>query len=275
MDSNKNFYGKSMDEIVFDNRNKGYGAFQLRSIYQKTMLKALAISVSVFVLGLYSPKVATKLGLLSDKEEDVVDTVTVILQPPSIEEKKDELPPPPPPPPPVEEIVQKATERFVEILAVDKEEAKEDPPKIDDLKDKGIDDKKQDGDKDNGGPPPPPPLKGTGDIVDNKIYIDVDQKAEFLGGDGALTLFLEENLKYPEAEYLNGIQGRAMVIFVVSPDGKVSDVKIERSSGYSALDAEAIRVVKKTSGRFRPAKLNGKTVNSYCRIPIIFEIEEE
>ncbi|MCC6817826.1 MAG: energy transducer TonB [Bacteroidia bacterium] len=264
-----------MDEIVFDNRNKGYGAFQLRSISQKIMLKALAISVSVFVLGLYSPKVASQLGLFSNDDSDKADTISVVLlAPPSIKDEPEVEPPPPPPPPP-EIKIERAQAKFVEMEAVKKEEAVDDPPKNDDLKDKDISNKNVDGNNEDSGPPPPNNT-GTGPIVDdNKIYIDVDQQAEFKGGDKALSIFLSENLNYPEAEYLNGIVGRTVVSFVVSKDGKVSDVKVEQGSGTKALDEEALRVVRKTSGRFNAAKLNGKSVKSYCRIPIVFEIEEE
>ncbi|MFM6983423.1 MAG: hypothetical protein ACKOXF_04770, partial [Chitinophagaceae bacterium] len=68
MDSNKNFFDQSMNDIVFDNRNKGYGAFDLRNVYEKHLLKALALSVSIFVFSLYTPKIANTL-VLFDKEE--------------------------------------------------------------------------------------------------------------------------------------------------------------------------------------------------------------
>lgn len=275
MDSNKNFYGQSMDEIVFDNRNKGYGAFQLRSIYQKTLMKALIISVSVFVLGLYSPKVANQLGLFeADAQDSIINDTITLIEPPSI--KKDEVEPPPPPPEP-EIKIERASERFVEMVAVKKEEAKDEPPKQEDLKDKDISDKKVDGtNKDDGPPLPPGNPGGSGlDGDKDKIFIDVDVDPEFKGGKAALKAFLDDNLQYPEAEYTNGIQGKAEVFFVVNSDGTIENVKIEKSSGSTGLDAEAVRVVRKTNGRFNPAKRGGKSVRSYGRIPIIFEIEEE
>ncbi|MBL7838246.1 MAG: TonB family protein, partial [Bacteroidetes bacterium] len=242
MDSNKNFYGQSMDEIVFDNRNKGYGAFHLRNIYQKTLMKALIISVSVFVLGLYSPKVASQLGLFNPGEEDKQDTVIVeLIQPPSIEPEK--TLPPPPPPPEIEEVkIERATVNLRTMVAVEKDKAVDDPPKVDDIKDKDIGKKNVDGDND-GAPPLPKPDLGTGSMASKeRVHEDVDIKAEFPGGKAAFSAWLAENTVYPEAEEANEITGEAIVIFVVETDGRITGVRIERSSGSKGLDQAAMDV---------------------------------
>lgn len=275
MDSNKNYYGQSMDEIVFDNRNKGYGAFQLRTIYQKTMIKALAISVSIFVLGLYSPKVADKLGLLSEEEKEIIDTTVVVLeQPPDLTEE--ETPPPPPPPPPVEKIIERATTKFVKMLAVDKEEAKDDPPKNTDLDSTDIGKENKKGTKDDG-PPPPDNKAGTGSLGPdpNKLYLTVDKQATFKGGDEAFTAFLDDNLEYPEAEQAMELSGRVVVEFEVSVKGELTNVRVKQSSGHKGFDNEAVRVVKKASGRFNPAQVDGHPVRSLGKQVIIFEYVEE
>lgn len=274
MDSNKNFYGQSMDEIVFDNRNKGYGAFHLRNIYQKTLMKALIISVSVFVLGLYSPKVASQLGLFNPGEEDKQDTVIVeLIQPPSIEPEKPL--PPPPPPPEIEEVkIERATVNLRTMVAVEKDKAVDDPPKVDEIKDKDIGKKNIDGDND-GAPPLPKTDLGTGKIAPQIVHEDVDIKAEFPGGKAAFSAWLAENTVYPEAEEANGITGEAIVIFVVETDGRITGVRIERSSGSKGLDQAAMDVIKKPSLKFKPAMLNGEKVRSYARVPIVFEIGED
>lgn len=257
-----------MDDIVFDNRNKSYGAYELRNIYEKHLIKALLISVGVFVFSLYTPKMAKTLGLFSEAPEETFDTTSlVLLPPPSI--KPDE-PPPPPPPEPVE--VVRPTERFLEMLAVEKEKAVDPPPPtIDELEGKDIGNKKVEGTPTD--EPPPIVDEVVTDVVDEKVYVDVDQKAEFIGGDAALQEFLGEHLVYPEAARSNEISGETQVIFTVNIDGKVEDVRVAKSSGNSDLDAEAVRVLKKTSYKFKPAKFNGKSVRSACRIPITFELE--
>ena len=130
-----------MDEMVFETRNKAYGAYTLRGEYHKHLLKALALSCSIFVFGLYSPKMVKSLGLFADKPEETLDTTTIVLtQPPSL---KDE--PPPPPPPPVQEVVR-PTARFLEMQAVKKDEVTDPPPPtIDELEDKDIGKKKVEG----------------------------------------------------------------------------------------------------------------------------------
>jgi protein TonB len=160
------------------------------------------------------------------------------------------------------------------MVAVNKEDAKDDPPKQDDTKDKDIGKKNIDGDN-TGAPPLPKSDPGTGKLPpDNKIHEDVDIKAEFPGGKAAFTVWLSENTEYPEAEEAAGITGEAIVLFVVEADGKISSVKIERSSGSKGLDAAAIDVIKKAP-RFKPAMLNGEKVRSYARVPIVFEIGDE
>ncbi len=270
MDSKGNYFEKSMDDIVFDNRNKSYGAFFLRVTYQKHLLKALAISISVFVFGLYTPKMAKSIGLFSEDQAEQFDTTSIVLsQPPSL--KPDE-PPPPPPPEPVEII--RPTERFLEMLAVEKEKAIEPPPPtIDELENKDIGNKKVEGDPTN--EPPPVVDEIVTNVVDDKVYVDVDQKARFIGGDDALDRFLRSHLIYPEAAKAYEITGEAEVYFVVNIDGRVTDVKISRHSGNADLDAEAIRVVKLFNNKFEPGKNNGKAVRTACRIPITFELEEE
>jgi periplasmic protein TonB len=269
MDNLKPHVAQSMNDIVFENRNKTYGAYALRETYQKHIVKAMVISISIFVFSLYSPKIARKIGLFSDKPAETFDTTTIVLSdvPPL---KPDE--PAPPPPPPVQEVIR-PTERFLELLAVKKEEAIEPPPPtIDELENKDIGTKKVEGEVTND-PPPIIDEVGGGDVVDEKIYVDVDQSAEFIGGEAALADFLRANLEYPESARLYEVSGETEVNFVVNTDGKVIDVKVGRSSGNADLDAEALRVVRKCSYKFRPGKFKGKPVRTFCRIPITFELE--
>lgn len=109
---------------------------------------------------------------------------------------------------------------------------------------------------------------------DSNIYKDVDKAASFKGGDGALMEFLQTNLNYPNSAINKNWQGRVLVKFVVDTLGHISNVEIQKSSGYPILDEEAIRVIKKTDGKYTPAEINGKKVKSYCQIPILFKIEE-
>lgn len=108
---------------------------------------------------------------------------------------------------------------------------------------------------------------------DTLIHSDADVPPEFKGGNDALYEFMINNLNYPAAQQDSGISGHSIVLFIVEPDGSVSHAKIEKSSRNAALDKEALRVVKKLSGRFKPGKVGGKAVRTYCRLPINFELE--
>ena len=106
------------------------------------------------------------------------------------------------------------------------------------------------------------------------VYLYVDREAKFTGGKKTLTKFLDEHLNYPDYAYNHNITGKVDVIFIVNINGSVSKVVAERSSGSPDLDNEAIRVVRLLSGKFKPARCQGRKVRSYARIPIIFELEE-
>lgn len=134
------------------------------------------------------------------------------------------------------------------------------------------DDNEVDMDQFQNEPPIPNP------IIDQEqtIYAsDPQYNPQFKGGDQALQEFIVDNLVYPEEEKLNEIEGFAIVAFVINVDGTVADVKINRSSGNKALDQEAIRIVKMTSGKWTPATIKNKPVRTISRLPISFEIDSE
>ena len=104
---------------------------------------------------------------------------------------------------------------------------------------------------------------------DKKIFRVVEEMPKFKGGDAKLMEFLMMNMKYPESAIKAKQQGRAVVGFVVGKDGTVSDVYIEKSTGYDVLDNEAMRVVKSMPA-WEPGKQKGKPVNVKYFVPITF-----
>jgi len=85
-------------DIIFDNRNKEYGAYELRKTYNKRMVTALVMVAAIFVLLFLGSVIANKISNSNNKKEMVVQDVQ--LQEIKQEEKKNEPPPPPPPPKP-------------------------------------------------------------------------------------------------------------------------------------------------------------------------------
>ena len=117
-----------------------------------------------------------------------------------------------------------------------------------------------------------------GEIIDpeqeDKVYEDiVDVRPTFPGDDEKLMEWLSHNIQYPLNAYNSHIEGRVIVQFLVKEDGSVGDAKIVRSV-FTALDEEALRVVR-TLPKFNPAILNGKTVEYWFTIPVVFRLEDD
>ncbi|WP_343637536.1 energy transducer TonB [Fluviicola sp.] len=123
-------------------------------------------------------------------------------------------------------------------------------------------------------PPPPPPPTAVEYFVkqEPEIFNVVDEPASFPGGREAFVKYLEEKLVYPQVAKDAGISGKVYLKFVVSEQGAISNVKVMRGiPDCKECDREAIRVVT-TMPKWIPGKNNGKAVNSYCNLPIVFKL---
>lgn len=99
------------------------------------------------------------------------------------------------------------------------------------------------------------------------IYDIVDKEAKFPGN---IQEWISKNIIYPQLSINNKEQGRVFAQFVVEKNGSISNIQIMRGVTPS-LDAEVIRVFKKMP-KWKPAKVKGKAVRSYVRIPVNFEL---
>jgi len=108
---------------------------------------------------------------------------------------------------------------------------------------------------------------------DSDIYNCVEQMPEFPGGNVAMLNFIAKNLKYPKEQLDSGIQGRVVIKFYVDTLGNVCEPTIVRGKD-SALDREAIRLVN-SFPQFSPGTLNGKKVNVWFTLPIVFKLPAE
>jgi protein TonB len=119
-----------------------------------------------------------------------------------------------------------------------------------------------------------PAIPPTSDGVEEKIYSVVEQNAEYTGGMSALVKFISSTIVYPDYAKENEIQGKVYLQFVVRTDGSLSDIQVARSvPGASMLDKEAIRVLKLTSGKWKPAQQNGKPVSCRMNFPVSFVLQ--
>lgn len=111
-----------------------------------------------------------------------------------------------------------------------------------------------------------------GDIEadDDSVFIIVENKPEFPGGEAALMRYLSENVVYPTIAQEIGIQGRVHVKFVVNKKGEIVDIQLMKGVDRS-LDAEALRVIKNMPN-WKPGSQRGKTVNVSYQLPINFRL---
>ena len=271
-----NLENLSLDEVIFLGRNKAYGSYMLRRIYQKNMMRGTAIGVSLFALLLASPFISELLGKAFPKPEKLVYEARVLAEPPVLEHEKKFSPPPPPPPPPVQEI-----KRFVAPTVVERNEIPNTPPIPPDIpKDAlvGTTDVKGDPNAAKYTAPveiaPPPPheseeVKKKED--DDKPFVTVEQKPEFPEGELALFKYLNSNIKYPAIARENNIEGTDYLGFVVEKDGSITAVKIKRGVGGGCSE-EAVRVIQGMP-KWKPGRQQGRAVRVAYTVPVKFKLE--
>ncbi len=108
---------------------------------------------------------------------------------------------------------------------------------------------------------------------EEEVFHAVEQMPEFPGGQSALMKYLSNNIRYPQMALANDIQGRVVVKFVVEKDGSVSGVTVVRGVDKD-LDKEAVRVVK-SMPKWQPGKNNGQAVRCWFNLPVTFKIQQQ
>ena len=276
MDVNK-IQSADILDIIFDGRNKEYGAYELRKSYNKRMTKALVGTVLILLLAVLGNLLANTVG--KESKELIVQDVS--LENVQQEEKKPE--PPPPPPPPKQEPPKVEITKFTPPKIVKDEEVKEEDEikEVEKLEDTKIGTINQEGAKDEG-IVAPPVESGTG-VVEapkkeedyDKIFTVVQIPAEFPGGLPAWAKYLERNLNRDLPVENGAPPGKYTVVvsFIVAKDGAISDVVAENDPGYGTK-AEAVRVI--TRGpKWKPAVQNGRNVIYRHKQSITFMVSEE
>ena len=273
---------REWSDIVFEGRNKAYGAYVLRTESKPRHLKAFIYTIiGLVIIGIsaYSylsvqAYIAEQAAITDQASQELVAFVDQAEEEPEEEvQEKVELPEPEALP---EEILN--TVKVTELLiAKDEEVSKEDEIKTaDELKetetafgstdfDQGTDDRnvvreyKNEVIVEEKKPEP------------EKVVTAVEQMPQFPGGEAALMKYLSQNINYPQVAMENGIQGRVIVQFVVTKNGTVGEVKVIRSVDRD-LDKEAIRLCKSLP-KFIPGKMNGQEVNVWYTLPITFKLQ--
>jgi protein TonB len=259
------------NDLVFEHRNKSYGAYTLRKEYDKRMMIIIFSLLGAIAL-LYTAWMIYKSIPEVKPPPPPVDTTQMTVPAPHAE---DEIPPPPPPPeddipPPVEETVA-----FIAPVVTDDPEQEteitipDDKIKADTKTEQGV----GNGFEEYGEPVDDPDEPEIVPDKEPEPETFVDEEAEFPGGYPAMMAFIQKNLVFPETAIENGVQGKCFLRFVVSVNGTISSVQVTKGvPDCPDCDKAAIKAIR-SMPNWKPGKLNGRSVSSYCSIPINFAIE--
>jgi len=262
----------TLDDIVFENRNKAYGAYELRTHYTTNINRALMIGVSCFLLMLLTNFLFAR---QKDENLDKEGVVINVQKLPDEELPIIEKPKEPEPPKPVEQV---KTIKFLIPEVVEETNNEMPPPTPEELENAVISNKTQDGIETNeiAAEPPtetPPAVTKVLEIEeDNTAFITVEVQPSFMGGNSEMYKFLGKNLKYPTAAQRANIQGKVFLSFIVEKDGSITDIETMKGIGFSC-DEEAMRVVK-LMPKWIAGKQNGRNVRVKFTIPVFFRLED-
>ncbi len=242
------------DEIIFENRNRTYGAYDLRKHYKSTTSMSILGGMAIFAILSFILSMNNEDGSASSGPTSVI----IILSDPVIPAK---VAPPELKPPPDQAVefknlrpeVVSDTSDLTDYLPTTEEiiEATNNGSVIEDV-------------------------ITTEEVVpeipaENKPFIVVEESPEFPGGINALLRYISEHIKYPSDARNNNIQGKVILKFVVNEDGSADRIEILRGVD-PVLDNEAIRVVKSLP-RFKPGKQGGVPVPVWYTLPVVFKLE--
>ena len=272
-----NIYSNDFLDILFDGRNKEYGAYDLRRSQDRRLRNAVigTASLALVIIGGYV--IGSKL-----MAANMHDRYTAVTPPPitPMDVFKDEPPvvtPPPPvhqttPPPAASSLI------FTPPIITDQDIIENEVPPIASIGNKTVGLTNTDGDDINGIDAPVGFKGGTGGVVEPPKGPDRDSTRTFVelmpsfpGGEAALAKFLQKNMHYPNMAVENEVQGKIFVQFVVDWQGNIKDIKTIGGHVGAGLEEEAMRVVS-LMPKWNPGKQNGQTVSVQFNLPVSFRM---
>ena len=270
---NSKFYLYKIEwlDLVFDDRNKEYGAYDLRKHYADNLTRAMAIAFFGVIVLFIAHSIFFK-----PRQIEITRVIpNIIIPPPTV---KPPVVAPPPPPAIQHPHVQVSTVKYPTPVAT-ADNLAVNPPTIDEVKTAAIGTQNSKG-KDDGAnidlPETPAGDGGIGKVTEDNTpkSIDVIEVVpEPFGGSAAWSKFLQKNIRYPGQAVEENKQGRVWVSFIVEKDGRLSNFVVERGAGYG-MDEEALRVLK-LAPAWKPGIQNGHPVRVKYNIPINFQLSSD
>ena len=273
-------------DLVFEGKNKDFGAYVIRTDSPKRHNKAVlwtiigAVIFGLLAFGFVKANQYLEERRLAEQgeQEEVLIDMSQDAEEPEPENERVEQPKPEVLP---EEVLKSVKVTELQIVEDDKVKKEDEIKTQDELKETET----AFGQKDN--------EKGTEDrnvtrtlkeevVVEKKeekpkeekkeeIFRSVEQMPQFPGGEAALMKYLQSHINYPPMAAENNVQGRVVVQFVVDKTGKVGEVKVVRSVDKD-LDKEAVRVCKSLP-KFTPGRQNGQAVSVWYTLPVTFKLQ--
>ncbi len=266
-DESMDFQRTDWDDLVFQFRNKAYGAYLLRRRYPKHLMRAFLLSVSLLLLALLFPNIRSLFSNFEEEEEELRFTEVTLNEPPPkapvvqpielekpkpVKKKKQSTAPPKP-------VADSATK------APEKTEVEQDTAQVN-TKPESPDTSTTEDTK-----PAPPPQPEAPPIF-AEYNTSEDQVPTYPNGEVAMLRFIYDNIKYPTAALEKGIEGTVRVSFIVQRNGQITDVKALNAVG-SGCTEEAVRIVRKMPN-WNPGKIGGKPIKVQQTLPIKFELKD-
>ncbi len=262
-------------DILFDGKNKSYGAYDLRKTYDQRLRKSILFTVFLMFLVFLGIVFQGMAGKNSMPDFEVQDICITSIKKTAVQPPLPTLPPKPIKPVELNQVI------FTPPIVV-KDDLVEPDEQIQDIQeDEVISNKTIESDFKNQVIHAPVTEERSNVLeapkVDEEttIFVRVENEAEFPGGHQAWVRYLHQHLN-PNAPVENGAPNgtyQVIVKFVVSKDGIISNVNGETKFGYG-MEEEAIKII--TRGpKWKPALQNGRNVNAYRRQPITFVVEEQ
>lgn len=272
--SKLDIFNREWLDVVFEGRNKVYGAYDLRKVANKYTTRALFISVLLFVGLLTSPMIIKAIrGDVVEEVPETIETEVVLAEPPPVNEEEPPPPPPVEPPPPRVDQV-----RMPPPVVVPAEEVRdEEPPTVEELKKADPGPKTLAGDPTadiridapvGEGPKDAQVTEAGSGIMD---FNAVEVQPSFPGGMQEFYKWVGKNYNYPQMAKEQGVNGAIHVSFVVERDGSLTDIKVLRDLKYGTGE-EAMRLLK-SSPKWKPGIQNGRPVRVSYSLPIRLNLQ--
>jgi periplasmic protein TonB len=246
------------DDIVFEHRNKEYGAFVLRKKYSRNVIISLLIGIIIMTTATFIPYINAR--ALKNRQKHVERQVEIKME--NFDQPEEIVAPPPPPPP--ADVIRQA--KYVPPVVVDSVKL-EDATKLMTADQAQIEVKNTE------------PVEEVQEVkkevlqeeqAEPEPFLEVQEMPEPRGGLPGLYKYIAENTRYPEEAKENNIQGKVFVRFCVTSKGNVEQISILKNVDPQ-LDAEAIRVVK-TFPPFKPGKQYGRPVPVWFVVQFNFQL---